>query len=69
MNKRSGKLIMKGKRDPRTNLYMLNLTQKKKLMTESTVNDVIADKNVVTNIMNNSTGLQRIKLNGFSKRH
>ena len=33
------------------------------------VNDVIADKNVVTNIMNNSTGLQRIELNGFSKRH
>ena len=33
------------------------------------VNDVIADKNVVTKIMNNSTGLQRIELNGFSKRH
>ena len=31
------------------------------------VNDVIADKNVVTKIMNNSTGLQRIELNGFSK--
>ena len=29
------------------------------------VNDVIADKNVVTKIMNNSTGLQRIELNGF----
>ena len=60
---------MKGTRDPRTNLYMLNLTQKKKLMPESTVNDVIADKNVVTKIMNNSTGLQRIELNGFAKRH
>ena len=33
------------------------------------VNDVIADKNVVTNIMNNYTGLQRIELNGFAKRH
>ena len=48
---------MKGTRDPHTNLYMLNLTQKNKLMTESTVNDVIADKKVVTKIMNNSTGL------------
>ena len=34
-----------------------------------TVNDVISDKNVFTKIMNNSTGLQRIELNGFSKRH
>ena len=33
------------------------------------VNDVIADKNVVTKIMNKSTGLQRIELNGFAKRH
>ena len=33
------------------------------------VNDVIADKNVVTKIMSNSTGLQRIELNGFAKRH
>ena len=32
-------------------------------------NDVIADKNVVTKIMNNSTGLQRIELNGFDERH
>ena len=31
------------------------------------VNDVIADKNVVTKIMNNSTGLQRIEFKGFSK--
>ena len=30
------------------------------------VNDVIADKNVITKIMNNSTGLQRIELNGFT---
>ena len=29
------------------------------------VNDVIADKNVVTKIMNNSTGLQRIELKGL----
>ena len=36
---------------------------------QQTVNDVIADKNVVTKIMNNSTGLKRIELNGFSKRH
>ena len=35
----------------------------------SCVNDVISDKNVVTKIMNNSTGLQRIELNGFAKRH
>ena len=27
--------------------------------------DVIADKNVVTKIMNNSNGLQRIELNGL----
>ena len=33
------------------------------------VNDVIADKKVVTKIMNNYTGLQRIELNGFAKRH
>ena len=33
------------------------------------VNDVIADKNAVTKIINNSTGLQRTELNGFSKRH
>ena len=33
------------------------------------VNDVIADKNFVTKIMNNSTGLQRIEFNGFAKRH
>ena len=33
------------------------------------VNDVSADKNVVTKIMNNSTGLQSIELIGFSKRH
>ena len=35
----------------------------------TTVNDVIADRNVVTKIINNSTGLQRIELNGFAKRH
>ena len=35
----------------------------------SSVNDVIADKNVVTNIMSNSTGLQHIGFNGFVKRH
>ena len=33
------------------------------------VSDVIADKNVVTKIMNNSTGLQHIEFPGFSKRH
>ena len=32
-----------------------------------TINEVIADKKVVTNIINNSTGLQRIELNGFTK--
>ena len=35
----------------------------------SYVNDVIADKNVVTEIMNDSTGLQHIELNGFAKRY
>ena len=39
LNKWSGKVIMKGTRDPRTNLYMLNFTQQKKLMTESTTPD------------------------------
>ena len=34
-----------------------------------TVNDVIADKNVVTKIMSNSTGLQHIEFNGFDKNH
>ena len=33
------------------------------------VNAVISDKNVITTIMHNSTGLQRIELNGFAKRH
>ena len=33
------------------------------------VNNVIADEKIVTKIMNNSTGLQRIELNGFAKRH
>ena len=32
------------------------------------VNDVIADKNVVTKIMSKSTGLQHIRFNGFAKR-
>ena len=39
MNKWSGKVTMKVKQDLRKNLYMLNLTQKKKLMTESTTPD------------------------------
>ena len=34
-----------------------------------TVNDVIADKNIVTKIMNNSTGLQHIEFNGFARSH
>ena len=33
INKGSGKLLIKGKIDPRSNLYMLNLTQQNKLMT------------------------------------
>ena len=33
------------------------------------VNDVIADKNAVINIMNNSNGLQHIEFNGFAKSH
>ena len=38
-NKKSGKTIMRGKRDAHTNLYMLSLTQKNNLMTESTTPD------------------------------
>ena len=33
------------------------------------VNYFISDKNVVTKIMSNYTGLQHIEFNGFSKRH
>ena len=39
INKWSGKFRMKGTRDPHSNLYMLNLTQWNKLMTESTTLD------------------------------
>ena len=39
LNKWSGKVIMKGTRDPRKNLYILNLTQQNKQMTESTTPD------------------------------
>ena len=38
-NKQSGNIIMRVTRDIRTNLYMLNLTQKKELVTESTTPD------------------------------
>ena len=34
LNKGGGKVMKKGKRDPRSNLYMLNLTQQNRLMTE-----------------------------------
>ena len=34
LNKGSGKVMLKGKRDPRSNMYMLNLTQRNKLTTE-----------------------------------
>ena len=34
-----GKIILKGTRNPRTNLHMLNLTQRNNLMTESTTHD------------------------------
>ena len=36
INKGSRKIIIKGTRDPRSNLYRLNLTQLNKLMTEFT---------------------------------
>ena len=36
---------------------------------DRSVNDVIADKNVVTKIKSKSTGLQHIGFNGFAKRH
>ena len=35
----------------------------------TTVNDVIADKNAVTNIMSKSLGLLHIGFNGFAKLH
>ena len=50
------------------NILLLEL-RTSKLHSPNTVNDVIADKNVVTKIMNNSTGLQHIELNGFAKLH
>ena len=40
--------------------------QSKDKESTNSVNDVIADKNVVTKIMNKFTGLQRIELNGFA---
>ena len=39
LNKWSVKVIMKGTRDPRKNLYMLNLNQQNKLKTESTTSN------------------------------
>ena len=39
LNKGTGKLMIKGTRDPRSNLYMINLTQRNKLMTEFTTAD------------------------------
>ena len=36
---------------------------------KKSVNDVIADKNVVTKIMSKSTGLQHIVFNSFAIRH
>ena len=39
LNKQGGKIIKRGTQDTHTNLYILNLTQKKKLMTESTTLD------------------------------
>ena len=44
---------------------MLRLCVQKNL--DLIVNDVIADKNVVTKIISKSTGLQHIGFNGFSK--
>ena len=38
-NRQSGKTIMRGNRDARTNLYMLSLTQQNNLMTESKTPD------------------------------
>ena len=38
-NKQSGKTIMKGTRDARTNIFMLSLTHQNNLMTESTTPD------------------------------
>ena len=39
LNRGSGKVMMKGKRYPRSNLYMLNLTQWNKLITELPTTD------------------------------
>ena len=38
-NKQSGRTIMGGTRDARTNLYMLSLTQRNNLMTEPKITD------------------------------
>ena len=56
-------------KDPKDAKILTLKTCLYKLDKNKAVNDVIADKNVVTRIMNNSTGLQRIELYGFSKRH
>ena len=39
LNKGSGKVIIKGTKEPRSNLYILNSTQKNKLMIEFTTPD------------------------------
>ena len=39
LNKRSGKVMMKGTIDPSSDLYMLNLTQQNNLMTDFTTPD------------------------------
>ena len=48
---------------------VLRYAQSRCLYLVMTVNNVIADKNVVTKIMNNSTGLQHIEFTSFSECH
>ena len=49
--------------------FFEKMTQEFETLFDYTVNNVIADKNVITNVMNKYPGLQRIELNGFAKRH
>ena len=46
LNKSNGKIIMKGRQDPLSNLYMLNLTQRGNLMTEFRTLSDFFSKNV-----------------------
>ena len=46
IKKRNGKMMMKGRQDPLSNIYMLNLTQRNNLMTEFRTPEKIISGNV-----------------------